>query len=204
MKRQHVQGPPPPSLPSSSGAFDGLAHDILDRIQQATLAAQPTMGTITTYGGGGDISVQVDGEKSSRTIAFSRALGVEYKKGDRVKLSVLRNGEYVIDGIYTTANTDQRVGSAQVGPKAIKNANLGDGSVSSGNLDPTLANKVNNALTSIPANSVGQAEIRTDAVGFDELKAGSVDWPHLRHAGKGSLGEDVERLVNFAKGKGWI
>jgi hypothetical protein len=112
-------GPEPaPSLPYPGGEADAFIRDLLERIDDSMRRARPTMGTVLSVLDGPPV-VKVDDEKAPRTISFSRALGEEYRVGDRVKLSLLRNDEYVIDGIYSNAVTDRRVGRLQIASGAV-------------------------------------------------------------------------------------
>lgn len=195
-----------PRLPVDSGELDGFVRDLLTVIDQAAIRSRPTMGTVTAVQGG-EITVHIDGERISRTVGFARKKGSEYAVGNRVKLSLLRNDEYVVDGIVGSDAGDSTVKRNQLGINAVGASQIELGQVTYEHLEQLVRNILNNALTSIPANSVGTSELKENAVGGAEIKADVVDWQHLRGDSShfpGSLGYDLERLVNFAKGKGWI
>lgn len=214
-----------PSLPSTSGTFDAFTRDLLDRVDTMVTAATPTMATVTGIQGG-EIIVHIDGEKISRSIGFARKKGVRYTVGVRVAMKVTRSGEYIVDGIVGSDAGDRTVDREQIAENAVSGFELASRTVTSTHLATGLESQINSALTSIPANSVGDVQLKDSAVGSAQMKAdaigsrelkgaavgginiqsGAVDWQHLHHQGTGGgpLGNDVENLVNYAKGKGWI
>lgn len=142
-----------PRLPVSSGEPDAFVRDLLDRCYDMALQARPTMGTVSAVQGG-ELVVHIDGERISRTVGFARKKGVRYQEGDRVKLSLLRNDEYVVDGLVGSDATDRSVDRAQIAVDAIGTAEIAVNVIDSGHLESNLRNRV---LTSVNIGQVNTA-----------------------------------------------
>jgi hypothetical protein len=130
-----------PRLPVDSGEFDGLIRDLLARMDTMARRARPTMGTVTAVQGG-DVIVHIDGERISRSIGFARKKGVSYKDGDRVKLSQLRNDEYVVDGLVDSQTLDRSVGRNQIAEDAIGQNELNFQAVTRNHLESNFADSL--------------------------------------------------------------
>lgn len=198
---------PVPTLPAPSGEIDALVRDLLEIVQEMAIESRSTMGTITAIDGG-EMTVHIDDERISRTIGFSRALGEEYRVDDRVKLSLLRNDEYVVDGIVSNAETDRRVGRSQIAVNAVGKDELGANAVEWGNLTADVQSRIiarpKVQTEDIADDAITGPKIHENAVNGGHIASESIGYVDLQHNGPGSLGADLANLMKFARDKGWI
>lgn len=141
-----------PRLPVSSGEPDAFVRDLLDRCYEMALSARSTMGTVTAVQGG-ELVIHIDGERISRTVGFPRKKGVTYAAGDRVKLSLMRNDEYVVDGLVGSDATDRSVDRGQIATYAVGAFEIDSGVIDSAHLEPGIRSRVLNAPTTNEVNS---------------------------------------------------
>jgi hypothetical protein len=182
--------PAAPALPYSGGEADAFVRDLLLRVSEEARKSRPTMGTVISAADGG-LVVQIDNEKAPRTIALARALAVEYRQNDRVKCSLMRNDEYVVDGVYTDAGTDERIG-----PKQLQWNSVTTNAIAPGSVDWTaLADPVKAVITrKIQAGDIAQ---------------GAINWGHLEKGESSNqkgwyLSNLINKLWTEAIERGWF
>lgn len=169
--------PAVPYLPTNSGEADGLVRDLLTIMQEMALMARPTMATILAVNGG-ELVVHLDDERVPRTIGFARTKGVQYLAGDRVKVSLLRNDEYVVDGLADAEPTDRTVHRGQIAVDAVGPDELADRSVSNGHLTAALEQRIFASITEVPTLGPG-------SILGGHIAAGQINSSHV---GLGALG----------------
>lgn len=165
-----------PYLPTNTGEVDGLVRDLLAIMQQMALMARPTMGTVLEVNGG-EVVVHLDDERIPRTVGFARTKGIQYAPGDRVKVSLLRNDEYVVDGLADSSPTDRTVHRGQIAVDAVGGEELADGIVSFAHLTSALSARITASITSIPpiaAKSITRDMIANGAIGPDQIAENAV------------------------------
>ena len=209
MKKQEPHVEAAPSLPSTSGQFDALVREFLDRVAEMDERITSTMGTVVGRKGGGVI-VHVDGERLPRTEPFARAKGVRYSTGQRVGLKRLRDDEWVVDGVVSDESSEVSVYREQIAQDAVGGVELAFGAVTMEHLEARVRSRIESAMTSIPANSIGPNHIQSNAIRYWHVNEDTISWYDLEFfppSGKnnpGRLGTDLWNLVLHAKKKGWI
>lgn len=145
-----------PYLPDDSGEADSLVRDMLMMMQRMALDARSTLGTVMDVLDAvkGELIVHIDDEAIPRTVGFARTKGVTYQTGDRVKLSLLRNDEWVVDGLVDADPDDNSVTIDNLATDSVGWDELVFGSVSWEHLTVAMRNLLNSYATNTDLTEV--------------------------------------------------